>query len=111
MTNQILTSDSKKGKDYSAVRRVLIWILFANLAVTIVKIGLGIFTGALAVVADGFHSLVDSSSNLIGLAAIKLAGRPADDKHPYGYRRYETIGAMAIGAMLLVAAYEIGSSI
>jgi cation diffusion facilitator family transporter len=86
-------------------------VLFANLAVAAIKITLGLLTGALAVLADGFHSLVDSSSNLIGLAAIRLADRPADARHPYGYRRYETIGALAIGVMLLAAAWEIGRSI
>jgi cation diffusion facilitator family transporter len=68
-------------------------------------------TGVLAVVADGFHSLVDSSSNLIGLAAISLARRPADDHHPYGYQRYETLGALSIGVLMLVAAWEIASAI
>lgn len=96
---------------YGKVRRVLLWVLLSNLAVTLVKIMLGMVTGALAVVADGFHSLVDSSSNLIGLAAISLAQRPADERHPYGYRRYETLGALAIGGMLIVAAYEIGKAI
>ena len=100
-----------RDSHYSHVRRVLWQVLIANLIVTIVKLILGTVTGALAVVADGFHSLVDSSSNLIGLAAIRLAQRPADDRHPYGYRRYETVGALAIGGMLFVAAYEIGKSI
>ncbi len=75
------------------------------------KIVIGIFTGVLAVVADGFHSLVDSSSNLIGLAAISLARRPADDHHPYGYQRYESLGALSIGVLMLVAAWEIASAI
>lgn len=97
--------------NYRSVRRILIVVLIANLAVTVVKITLGLLTGALSVVADGFHSLVDSSSNLIGLAAIRLAQRPPDDKHPYGYNRYETIGSMAIGGLLLVAAYEIGRAV
>lgn len=97
--------------NYNAVRRVLITVLIANLSVTVIKIGLGLFTGALAIVADGFHSLVDSSSNLIGLAAINLARKPADDRHPYGYRRYETLGALAIGGLLLVSSYEIGEAI
>lgn len=96
---------------YAAVRRVLARVLLANLAVTAVKILLGLYTGSLAVVADGFHSLVDSSSNLIGLAALRLAERPADERHPYGYRRYETVGAFAIGVMLLGAALEIGRAI
>lgn len=100
-----------KDNPYSKVRRVLWLVLAANLSVAVLKISLGIVTGALAVIADGFHSLVDTSSNLIGLAAIRLAQRPADERHPYGYRRYESIGALAIGGMLLVAAYEIGKSI
>ncbi len=99
--------DAILSMHYKDVRKVLWRVLIANITITVLKIGLGIFTGALAVVADGFHSLVDSSSNLVGLAAIRLASRPPDDKHPYGYRRYETIGAMAIGGLLLVAAWEI----
>ncbi|MDH5507712.1 MAG: cation-efflux pump [Anaerolineae bacterium] len=106
-------ANDEQGRDlhYAAVKRVLVVVLVFNLLITIIKIILGLVSGALAVVADGFHSLVDSSSNLVGLAAIRLAGRPADDDHPYGYRRYETLGALAIGGMLLVAAWEIGSAI
>ncbi len=96
---------------YAPVRRVLLSVLVANILVTVLKIALGLVTGALAVVADGFHSLVDSSSNLIGLAAIRLAERPADRSHPYGYSRYETMGSLAIGGMLLVAAFEVSEAI
>lgn len=96
---------------YADVRRVLLSVLIANLTITSIKIILGVVTGAIAVVADGFHSLVDSSSNLIGLAVIRLARRPADEAHPYGYRRYESLGALAIGGLLVAAAWEIGSAI
>jgi cation diffusion facilitator family transporter len=101
----------EKDAHFKSVGRVLWIVLVANLAVAGVKVALGLFTGALAVVADGFHSLVDSSSNLIGLAAIRLARRPADERYPYGYQRYETIGALAIGVMLLAAAWEIGKAV
>lgn len=106
-----MSTSTSQTNNYQSVRRVLIVVLIANLGVTVVKITLGLLTGALSVVADGFHSLVDSSSNLIGLAAIRLAQRPPDEKHPYGYTRYETIGSLAIGGLLLVAAYEIGSAV
>ena len=105
------TTQNELKEKYAPVRRVLVSVLIANIAVTIVKITLGFATGALAVVADGFHSLVDSSSNLIGLAAIRLAGRPADRTYPYGYSRYETMGTLAIGGMLIVAAYEVTEAI
>jgi cation diffusion facilitator family transporter len=99
--------DPLQFKQYKKVQRVLWQVLGANLLITIVKIVLGTISGSLAVVADGFHSMVDSSSNLIGLAAIKLAARPADEQYPYGYQRYETLGAMAIGGLLVLAAWEI----
>ncbi len=96
---------------FRSIRRVLRLVLAANVLVAVLKIGLGLFTGALAVVADGFHSLVDMSSNLIALVAVQLSDRPADEHHPYGYGRYETIGSMAIGVLLLGAAIEITRSI
>lgn len=105
------TNNQNRMQQYQSVRRVLWGVLIANITITIIKIVLGMVTGALAVVADGFHSLVDSSSNLIGLAAIRLAARPADDRYPYGYQRYETLGALAIGGLLIVAAWEIVQSV
>lgn len=111
MKNNTEFLEKETSNRFQDVRKVLLWVLIANLAVTLVKIIVGIATGVLAVVADGFHSMVDSSSNLIGLAAISLARRPADDRHPYGYQRYETLGALAIGVLMLVAAWEIASAI
>lgn len=106
-----IDKESESTERYKSIRFVLVAVLIANLAVTLLKIIVGLATGVLAVVADGFHSMVDSSSNLVGLAAISLARRPADDRHPYGYQRYETLGSMAIGVLMLVAAWEIASAI
>src|SRR5687767_11415273 len=91
-----------------SVRRVLWLVLGFNLAVTVVKIGLGLYTGALAVVADGFHSLVDSTSNLVALLGVWVAARPADANHPYGHQKFEAIATLGIGGLLLIAAFEIG---
>ena len=89
------------------VRRVLWITLAANLLVAASKLALGLLTGTLAIVADGFHSTLDASSNVIGLAGNVLAGRPPDEDHPYGHRRFETIAAMMIGGFLLLTAWEI----
>lgn len=94
-----------------AVRRILWLVLALNLAVTLIKLLVGLASGALSVVADAFHSLVDSSSNIVGLVGVWAGARPADDNHPYGHHKYETVAAMAIGGMLLVAAFEIGKSV
>jgi cation diffusion facilitator family transporter len=93
------------------VRRVLLITLFLNFGVAIGKIILGFVTGVLAIIADGFHSLVDGSSNVVALVANRIADRPPDAEHPYGHRRFETIAALAIGGFLLLTAWEIVSSV
>jgi cation diffusion facilitator family transporter len=89
------------------VQRVLIIVLALNLLITVVKLVVGFATGALSVIADGFHSVTDSASNVVGLTALYIAARPPDEDHPYGHRRFETLAAFAIGGMLLLVAWEI----
>jgi cation diffusion facilitator family transporter len=89
------------------IRRVLLIILALNVLITVVKLIVGFATGALSVIADGFHSIIDSSSNIVGLAGLWVASRPPDDNHPYGHRKYESIATFAIGGMLLLVSWEI----
>jgi len=93
------------------IQRVLLIILVLNVLITVVKLAIGFATGALAVIADGFHSIIDSSSNIIGLAGLWIAARPPDDNHPYGHRKYETVATLFIGAMLLLVSWEIVKAI
>ena len=72
------------------------------------KLILGYATGAVSVVSDGFHSLTDSASNIIGLVGLRAARMPPDQDHPYGHRKYETLAAGAIFIFLLLAVLEIG---
>lgn len=88
------------------VRRVLLLTLVCNLAVAAGKIVIGVVTGALAITADGFHSLTDSAGNIAGLVGNALAQQPPDDEHPYGHRRFESLAALLIGALLLLTAWE-----
>ncbi len=92
------------------VQQVLVITLVLNLLVAFGKIVVGMVTGALAITADGFHSLMDGTSNIAGLIANHFAAQPPDDDHPYGHRRFETLAALLIGALLLVTAWEISSS-
>src|SRR3989338_8552110 len=86
---------------------VLQFVFFLNLAVALAKVAVGALTGLLNLVADGIHSLGDSVSNIIGIVGIRLGDRPADDKYPYGYSKFETVATIVVSAMLLVAAIEI----
>ncbi|MCU0513864.1 MAG: cation diffusion facilitator family transporter [Anaerolineae bacterium] len=91
-----------------AIRQVLLITLLLNLAVAGGKIALGLLTGALAILADGLHSLTDSAGNIAGLIANHYAAQPPDAQHPYGHRRFETLAALLIGGLLLLTAWEIG---
>jgi len=92
---------------HSAVRRVLIGVLLINALVTATKFVVGAITGSIAVLADAFNSLIDSTSNVIGLLGIYAASDPPDADHPYGHRRYETLATLGIGALLLLAGWEV----
>ena len=58
-------------------------------------------------VADGYHSLVDSSNNVIGLVVAAFAFRPPDRGHPYGHRKFETAATVVIGLALLSLAWSL----
>jgi cation diffusion facilitator family transporter len=90
------------------VTRVLARVLVFNLAVAAAKLILGYATGAVSIVSDGFHSLTDSASNIIGLVGLRAARKPPDADHPYGHRKFETLAAAAIFIFLVFAVLEVG---
>jgi len=92
---------------YSAVARVLVRVLLLNLLVAVAKIVFGYSSGAISILSDGFHSLTDSASNVVGLVGIHAAERPPDADHPYGHRKYETVAAAAVNVFLLLVIIEV----
>jgi cation diffusion facilitator family transporter len=96
------------GARHAAVSRVLGRVLVCNLAVALVKLVLGYATGAVSVVSDGYHSIADSASNVIGLIGLRFSRKPPDVDHPYGHRKFETLAAGGIFVFLALAVVEIG---
>lgn len=92
---------------YKKVQQILILILFANLLVAILKIVLGTWIKSASMTADGFHSLSDGSSNIVGIIGIRLAASPKDEDHPYGHHKFETMTGLIIAAFLFVVAVNI----
>jgi len=95
---------------YGEVSRVLYQVLFLNLAVAFAKIALGTYTGSVSIVSDGYHSLTDSASNVVGLVGISIARQPPDEEHPYGHRKYETMASVGILIFLILVLVEVVSS-
>ena len=92
---------------FDKVRKILIIILLLNLFVAISKIAYGIFSNTLSMQADGYHSLFDGVSNIIGIIGIQIASKPPDKNHPYGHQKYETMTSIAIAILLLFVGFEI----
>ena len=93
---------------HQEVSRVLLRVLLFNLAVAGAKLALGYATGAVSIVSDGFHSLTDSASNIIGIVGLRASRKPPDADHPYGHRKFETLAAGGIFMFLVLAVLEIG---
>ena len=89
------------------VQKVLIITLILNLIVAFSKIFYGYKASLLSMISDGFHSLMDSSSNIIGLIAIYISLKPPDKNFPYGYKKFEAFASLAIAFLLFMTTYEI----
>lgn len=89
------------------IKQVLWIIMFANIGVALLKIIIGTAIKSTSMTADGFHSLTDGSSNIIGIIGISLAAKPMDKDHPYGHKKFETLTCLFIGGMLLVIGAKI----
>lgn len=97
-----------QGEDrYAAVSRVLARVLVLNVAVALAKLVFGYATGAVSIISDGFHSLTDSASNIVGMVGIRVARQPPDANHPYGHRKFETLASTAIFFFLLLVLVEV----
>ncbi|HET8712739.1 MAG TPA: cation diffusion facilitator family transporter [Gemmatimonadales bacterium] len=94
----------------AAVRRVLRGLLVANICVVIAKAIIGVLAGSLAVIGDAAHSSVDAVYNVLGLIVVRVAARGPDDEHPYGHRKFETLGALGICVFLSVTCFELARS-
>ena len=92
---------------YRQIRKILLIILALNWAVALAKIIYGLSSRCFSMTADGFHSLSDGTSNIIGIAGIHFACQPVDKDHPYGHKKYETLFSLGIAAMLFIVSFNL----
>jgi cation diffusion facilitator family transporter len=65
----------------------------------------GIKSGSVAMIADAWHTMSDTFTSLIILVSFWIAARPADEHHPFGHGRAESVGAIIIGTLLAVVGF------
>jgi len=81
-----------------------------NILLFTIKMIAASLTGSIAIRADAFNNLSDAASSSVNVFGFKLAGRPADDEHPFGHGRLEYICAMIVTFLIFFMGYELASS-
>jgi len=84
-------------------RRLALALLVALVAMLAEGVG-GWVSNSLALLSDAGHMLADAAAIGLSLLALRMAGRPADHKRTYGYRRLEILAALVNGAVLFAIA-------
>ncbi len=75
----------------------------ANILLAGFKAAVGLLSNSVAIVLDAVNNLTDALSSVLTILGVKLARRPPDAKHPFGYGRIEYFSAIAIAALVLAA--------
>ena len=81
--------------------------IFGNVLLFVGKLAVGTISGSVAITADAVNNLSDASSNVVSLLGFKLAGKPADEDHPYGHGRFEYLSGLMVAVMILVIGVEL----
>lgn len=88
------------GTLVSIVGIVMNLLLFAG------KFTVGTLSGAISVAADAYNNLSDAGSQLVSLVSFRLASKPADRDHPFGYARIEYVSSMIVAFLIIHIGYD-----
>jgi len=81
--------------------------LIANTILAILKTSVGIMGHSPALLADGINSTSDVAYGIVVRIFMRLSSKPADEEHPYGHDRLESIAAVVVGAFVITTAISI----
>ena len=97
MATNPLSEDSLRQKKSAALSSV-----FAAVALTVIKIVVGLATGSLGILAEAAHSGLDLMAALMTFLAVRYSGKPADENHLYGHGKVENLSGLFETALLLL---------
>jgi len=85
------------------------WItVIINIILAIAKIFAGVLGSSNAMIADGVHTLSDILTTFVVLLGLKISSKEADNEHPYGHEKYESVFAKILSILLLITGVFIG---
>ncbi len=95
---------------YKYGKKVTLVGTIVNVVLSVIKLLVGFFSGSLALIADGFHSLSDLASDIVVFIGLNFAEKPDDSDHHFGHGKFETFSAFIVGVFLAGAGISIGRS-
>ena len=81
-----------------------------NVLLFALKLLAGTLAGSVSITADALNNLSDASGSIVTLVGFKVAGKPADEHHPYGHARAEYLSALGVAVLILFIGLELAKS-
>lgn len=81
--------------------------IIAYITLSLLKLGVGFFAQSKALLADGINNTTDIIASVAVLIGLKISGKPADDDHPYGHLRAETIASLIASLIMLAVGLDV----
>jgi cation diffusion facilitator family transporter len=94
--------DDKQAVAGRQIKSITYLGMGVNIALSVIKVVIGLLATSLALVADGIHSLSDVATDVAVLLGLHLGSRKPDQSHPYGHGRAETFSAGLVAIILIV---------
>ena len=76
--------------------------ILASILLTVTKFITGILTGSMGIISEAAHSLLDLGAATLTYFAVKVGDKPADEDHPYGHGKVESVSALIETGLLFV---------
>jgi cation diffusion facilitator family transporter len=101
-------TELSREQRFKTIARVNWVCTLVDSVLALVKLSIGFLVASPGLIADGLHSLSDLATDILALILGKLAQHGPDAEHPYGHARYETLGTVILGIVLILVAVAIG---
>jgi len=102
------TKNPKVREKYGVLGGVL--GIICNIILFVVKLVIGIFLNAIAIMSDAFNNLTDSFSSIVSIISAKMSNKKPDKDHPFGHGRIEYISTLIVSFIIVLVGFELLTS-
>ena len=103
LRNKDVTDDQARGR--AGIIGGVLGII-VNALIFTMEIIVGTVVNSVTITADAFHNLTDVVSSVITIISFRVAGKPADKKHPFGHGRVEYLSALIVAMIIMIIGFE-----